>query len=868
MVDMVKVNDKIVSEFADARATAGTRVGVGDTLERIRTDQVLRRMVKRIRGAADEKDQAKLKRMMPAITWSGEFGKREAAGILAHSGLVVLDFDHLKRADLLKLQTDVMMDPHVVGAFVSPRGEGYKVLLSVKIGKGASHRDAWVACSDYALAQGWGKADPSGKDCSRLCFLSYDPHAYHAEGEVEQLLVKAAKERKAAEPSDVAAETLLAGLDRRVNGVEIEDARAMLTVLDPGCAYEEWMGVGMALHAQWADTEHEQLAKELFSSWSAGVLWHGDTPANWEGDEDCDGKWESFGKREDGVADVTMRSLMKRAKDAGFQIGALLRTTGDGEVPSLSDAKRKEVTRRDADMLRGALAAISGATSLTELTGDVAVGITELELFDSSRETMLDAFCERYKAIDGGQKITRRAADELTAYNYMRDVTKAGCPEWGAPYVFCREKEGAFVCVDSMSITSVRSFNMAYASELITDVMKAQGKMHPYVMPSDLLVNADLVEKVHGTRYIPGEDRIVERRGERVLNRWLACDAEPVDPLVATVGEQGAVDMWRAHIMWLLGPVHGAMLEQFLGYVVQHPGERVRWAFLMKGPEGCGKTMIVNSLMRAVLGVGNVDVLDNSTLQHTSFNDWSDSRQLCMVEEIFVEGRAKWDVMNVMKPAITNDVLSIHAKGKAKYLTDNVTSYIMSTNHANALPLAAGDRRYYVCSSMWRGAEFLESLGGLDAASAYFSRLAASVDGNEGALLGWLRSVDLKGFNPNRAPDTDSKKAITQMSKGDLQVAIEDIIADGTHETVNRELVEMDVLKGALAEKGEVPSGQMLGRMLRDMGLEPIGKHMLQGHEKGYWALDERHLGAFNKAKNKASYLRNLLTLFALPSSK
>lgn len=861
MAQFEDVKQVTISEFGRASDTKGSRTTVGEALERVVCDTALQKTIDRIRASTDEGEQHKLKLNLPAVTWSGEFSTRKANNILSHSGMVVLDFDNLTAVQAVKLRNRAKESKFAVAAFISPRGTGVKVLMAVALQDDATHKNAFAACKRHAARLGWPTVDPSGSDCSRLCFLSYDPKAYLAEA-FKYLKVMPKTATSPAQHAPGTQESLLEAMDRRVDGVELADVEAMLSVLDPSCGYGEWMGVGMALHAQWSGTEEDTAAQDLFAKWSAGALWHGDTPSNWEGDEDCAGKWESFGLRADGASDITLRSVIKRAKDAGFQVGALLREASESD--SLSNDKRKEVTRRDAVMRKEALTLIEGATSLTELTGDVAIAITAFELFDSSREEMLEAFLARYKVLGGG-KLSKRAADEVTKYNYAREVTKAGCPEWAAPYVFCREKDGSFISVDTMMPTSIRSFNMSYSSCLITDVMRAQGKLHPYVMPADLLVNTEMIEKVHTTRYVPGGDHVmVAGNGEDVLNTWRPAEGGSSDPLVWSDGDEKAVELWQQHIEWLLGTEHGGMLVQFLAYIVQNPGKRVRWGFLMKGPEGCGKTMIVSQLMRVVLGAGNIDVLDNSTLMHTTFNEWQDSRQLCIVEEVYVEGRAKWDVMNVMKAAITNDTISVNGKGRPKYITQNVTSYILSTNHGNALPLAAGDRRYYVCASRWQGEEFLVDLGGEHKAMKYFGRLAKAAEEHGDALRGWLLGVDLKAFDPNRAKQTRNKERLVQLSKSDTQVTVEDTITGSEMHSVNDRVVELETLKLMLADKGEVISGQLLGRALRDVGYEPVGRHELASPSgevvKSYWAVRAGLVEHYEQAKDKALFLRALCT--------
>ncbi len=851
--------DTTISEYSRASDTVGSRTSVREALERIKSDEALGRTVNRIRMAT-EADQEKLKKLLPAVTWSGEFERREAAGITAHSGLVVLDYDELEPHAAVKLKRKVSASPYVLAAFISPRATGLKVLMRVKLLEGATHKAAYAECKEYAEGEGWPEIDTSGSDVCRLCFLSYDPKVY-INKKAGSLKVTPREKAQQDERGVTDVDAVMDHAEKQVD-LTLSDARDMLTVLDPACDYGEWMQVGMALHAQWHGEAEEDEALALWCEWSSGALGDDGAPDNWGGDAECNNKWETMGKREGG-SDVTMRSVIKRAKDAGYQVATLLRKDADDAL--LSGDERKQVARNDARMLKEALAAISSASTISELTGDVATKITDFELFDASRETMIDAFGAKYKELSNGQKMTKRAIDEATSYNHTRAVIKDGCPEWAEGYVFCRDKDGYFMHTSTMQMTSVRSFNAAYSSKLITPVMKAQGKVHPFALPADLLTNTDLVEKVHQTRYYPGEDAIFDEQKMRMMNRWRPVDGVEVDPLLFSPEEAEAVDAWKAHLLWLLGAEHAAMLEQFLGYIVQKPGKRVRWAFLMRGSEGCGKTMIVESLMGAVMGSHNVDILDNSTLMHTTFNEWADSRQLCFVEEVFVEGRAKWDVMNVLKPAVTNDTLSIHPKGRSKYITKNVTSYIMSTNHADALPLTAWDRRYYVCATRWGDDSFIGDLGGDEKAQRYFIRLTQLAADYPDALRGWLMNVSLKGFDPHRAKMTLRKKEMIQLSKSDLQVSIEELMMHPDAPTITRAAVEVETLKAMLADRGEVPSGQGLGRILRGMGFEPVGRFEMGpfgagrvGTVKSYWCVSGAHYEALLASKNKAYLLRNL----------
>ena len=121
---------------------------------------------------------------LPAVTFSGTFpkGKRKAQHLIQHSGHVVLDIDGLLPSQIPDLLAELAQDPRVLLAFISPSGTGIKVIVRVDPipQNDLEHKGAYQACLEtFAdLAEEYGfEIDTSGKDCSRLCYLAYDPLA-------------------------------------------------------------------------------------------------------------------------------------------------------------------------------------------------------------------------------------------------------------------------------------------------------------------------------------------------------------------------------------------------------------------------------------------------------------------------------------------------------------------------------------------------------------------------------------------------------------------------------------------------------------------------------------------------------------------
>lgn len=118
------------------------------------------------------------KRHLPAMTLCGTFAPRRGIAYLQqHGGVVHGDLDHLDDVEAVKQR--LAADPHVVYAFVSPSGAGLKVGIHVTpVADDAAYKRGWQAAAAYchdAYGLTW---DPSGKDISRLCYVSWDPALY------------------------------------------------------------------------------------------------------------------------------------------------------------------------------------------------------------------------------------------------------------------------------------------------------------------------------------------------------------------------------------------------------------------------------------------------------------------------------------------------------------------------------------------------------------------------------------------------------------------------------------------------------------------------------------------------------------------
>ena len=207
----------------------------------------------------------------------------------------------------------------------------------------------------------------------------------------------------------------------------------------------------------------------------------------------------------------------------------------------------------------------------------------------------------------------------------------------------------------------------------------------------------------------------VDDEGMQLLNAYVPYIPEDVR-LDAEV-----CAMWDQHLRELFG-ADAEILRQWMAWIVQHPDQRINWAPVLQGIEGCGKSLIGQALV-AALGRQNVVEVGPGAFTDV-FNSWMEGKLLAIGEEIRVSGQNRYAVMDTLKTLLTNDWIDVRGMHRARRTIKNTTSYMIFTNHDDALPLEYGNRRWAIFKARIETAEGLIEAG-MD--SDYFSRLADSI---------------------------------------------------------------------------------------------------------------------------------------------
>lgn len=167
----------IVSCFKDAFSSESPiNLPIEDVLKLIKNGK-WKDKVEKLRSLPQE-EYKKQKLFLPAVTFSGVFNQRLDKQVAEYSKLMIIDIDNLEEELLKQLKSLLIQDEYTYALFVSPSGNGLKVLFKLTNGNPDRHKSYFTAIQkhfeeNYAVA-----IDKSGKNISRLCFVSYDPELF------------------------------------------------------------------------------------------------------------------------------------------------------------------------------------------------------------------------------------------------------------------------------------------------------------------------------------------------------------------------------------------------------------------------------------------------------------------------------------------------------------------------------------------------------------------------------------------------------------------------------------------------------------------------------------------------------------------
>lgn len=373
------------------------------------------------------------------------------------------------------------------------------------------------------------------------------------------------------------------------------------------------------------------------------------------------------------------------------------------------------------------------------------------------------------------------------------------------------EKEQSGGLGDWMFVTDEDKFFRPSTGELVSytgfgakyDRDCPLGEDEKPIPATHLALNVLKIPVVTRRLYFPGKDELFSLDGLRCANTYRPSSEPVAAEKLGKVGRE-AVAVVERHVMALCGDREWLAnhLLDWMAFCVQNPGKKIRHSPVIQGVEGDGKS-VLGTFLATVMGGPNVRIISPEVIAKGDFNGWAEGACVGVLEELRLQGQNRFDILNSVKPLITNDTVCIHRKRIDPYNAPNVTNYLAFTNHKDALPLDDTDRRWLVIFAPWNSIAGFAAVVGEDSGS-YFDRLHSQIENHGSYLRRWMLDRDVSAFKPSaRAPETEEKRTMVDLGIPDEHRAA-------------RELIEA----GGVGYGPEVVSTRMLSRALSNAGYD------------------------------------------------
>ena len=598
-----------------------------------------------------------------------------------------------------------------------------------------------------------------------------------------------------------------------MDNISVETIEDMLECVDPDSEYREWLEVAAALRHQFPDDP--LTGWQLFDTWSA-------KGAKYVGQDETKAKWHSFKSNPTGRVPITLRSLMHKAAINGWD--------------SQKVKQSQFLTTQEW---------LNHATNLTSLLSE---GISRIAatpmLSQAEEEGLLTILSKSARRLGMPVNVPALRRDLQT----MRDAAqkdkpsesgKQNVPPWvrGCCYIatteqIFRHSTGERYTLSSWdSVYSKRLLPTEKQLEQANQEVNMVNLSRPIILPRQFALNLIKIPSVWDYTYDPSSpnDIFVIDQGKAYVNTYRRCYPQPVP---ADAEEAGRLFLLHLAVL-IKEPEYRRILMDWLAYLVQHPGAKIRWSPLIQGAEGCGKTFLADA-MSVVLGKDHVKPIGGGQI-FSGYNEWAAGHQLIVLEEVRINGVNRHEVMNVLKPLVSNTEIAINQKYRDSRPAPNRTNYLLLTNHRDSLALNHESRRYFVLQSAIQTKAQVAALRDAD----HFVNLYNMIQTQAGGLRSFFETWEIsEDFLPNAsAPDTVYLEQLIAESANETVGTVRRLIAEGDNALVQPDMLSSKVLLEMLhdGEGLRKVSAQHLSTVLREEGYIQLTRASINDERHYLW---------------------------------
>lgn len=553
----------------------------------------------------------------------------------------------------------------------------------------------------------------------------------------------------------------------------LDEIKDLLSRIGDYDDYDRYLKVGMALHHQF-DGSHEGL--NLWRVWAKQSSKYDQA--------DLTKKYDSFG-----VGATTLATLFHFAKeddkvrsDKAFEIAARRLMTAP--------------TIRAVETVNLGELAKAATTQLQFEQACKAVQMRIQELDANNTKPRLDVVRDMLKKAS------------------PQSVVSTSMPPWCEGWVFVTHFAQFYHPASGQKLSKM-AFDSAFGRETSDDRFDPSP-----VKASDMALNVYQVPLVYDYMYLPGGSEFIEMCGKTFINTFNIRSVPEARP-PSSEKEEAAVMRARKHIEKLF-PFDRDILLDYLSYNIQRPEEKIKWAIVIQGVDGGGKSWLAG-LMAATLGQNNVRSIPGARMKE-KYTEWAENSKMIFIEEIRIRGREKYDVLDQMKMVVESDIAPIRRMGTDGYEVPNRTNYIAYTNYMDAMPINANDRRYAVLRTSFQTQSHIRAFNAAN--PNYFAQLFNDLATHAEVLRHWLATRPIgDSFNAKgHAPHTQAKTLMREASESDSDsmIELESALSASSGPPLSNELLSLDALKDLMAFSG-VPT-RTIGTLLARAGFSPLGR--------------------------------------------
>jgi hypothetical protein len=373
---------------------------------------------------------------------------------------------------------------------------------------------------------------------------------------------------------------------------------------------------------------------------------------------------------------------------------------------------------------------------------------------------------ERMDSLKAAKRHRPNAADDA-----MQVATKIA-----ATYAFCAQSKEAIIPIyepsAQMTLTAFRTFMLPYAE---TEVGPRGGEKK--INPVDIWAASTDRLNVRGIRLRPDKYSAKSPVFEENGNKWVNSYNPPLHD--ATGGEAQTFREFMRHLLQEQDEHDWFM--QWLAYKFQHPEVPGAAVIMVAQEQGTGRGTLFEILAK-LFGPEYAITLPFADLtgrnSQSVYNSWQATSLIACVNESAEmdagtsEHKQRVNTYEHIKEMVDpgQQRRAIKEKFEKEYRTPSFVSFIIASNHRDALPITDDDRRFAVLRS---------DLKLRAAANNLQDRIHSWMqdDANVAELARYLYSYDTAAYDPYDEPIvTDGKIAMAQSSKSEVDHAFKDAL--------------------------------------------------------------------------------------------